>query len=77
VAFTDCNVAVFQDNTAESLQSVADSLANLARTLSFDPNYLSPFAKQARIEEGIEVIGGKPDDITVLVAIVSLAPTPV
>jgi protein phosphatase PTC7 len=45
--------------------------------LSFDPNYLSPFAKQARMQEGIEVIGGKPDDITVLVAIVSLAPTPV
>jgi protein phosphatase PTC7 len=56
---------------------VADSLANLARTLSFDPNYLSPFAKQARMQEGIEVIGGKPDDITVLVAIVSLASTPV
>lgn len=56
---------------------MAESLANLARTLSFDPNYLSPFAEQARMQEGIEVIGGKPDDITILVAIVSLAPTPV
>ena len=70
-------ISKLKDNTPESLQSVADSLANLARMLSFDPNYLSPFAKQARIQEGIEVIGGKPDDITVLVAIVSLAPTPV
>ncbi|XP_028396562.1 protein phosphatase PTC7 homolog [Dendronephthya gigantea] len=70
-------VSKLKDNSANSIQSVAESLANLARTLSFDPNYLSPFAKQARMQEGIEAIGGKPDDITVLVAIVSLAPTPV
>lgn len=60
-----------------SVQSVADSLANLASSLSYDPNYFSPFAKQAKEEEGIEAVGGKPDDITVLVAIVCLAATPV
>ena len=60
----------FQDHSTESIQHVTDSLANLARAHSFDPHYVSPFAKQARCE-GINITGGKPDDITVLIAVVS------
>lgn len=59
-----------EDHSTESIQHITDSLANLARTCSFDPNYLSPFAQQAR-GEGINITGGKPDDITVLIAVVS------
>ena len=59
-----------QDHSTESIQHITDSLANLARTHSFDPHYVSPFAKQARCE-GINITGGKPDDITVLIAVVS------
>lgn len=60
----------FQDHSTESIQHITASLANLARTHSFDPNFLSPFAEQAR-SEGINIVGGKPDDITVLIAVVS------
>ncbi|XP_046840868.1 protein phosphatase PTC7 homolog [Xenia sp. Carnegie-2017] len=70
-------ISKLKDHQLCSVQSVADSLANLASSLSYDPNYFSPFAKQAKEEEGIEAVGGKPDDITVLVAIVCLAATPV
>ena len=60
----------FQDHSTESIQSVTDSLATIARTHSFDPTFLSPFSEQARCE-GFDIIGGKPDDITVLLAVVS------
>lgn len=60
----------FAGNT-ERLQAVANSIAWMARNLSFDGCYLSPFAKSAR-QNGIDAIGGKPDDITVLLAIVAL-----
>ncbi|CAG9561900.1 unnamed protein product [Danaus chrysippus] len=53
------------------LQGVANSIAWMARNLSFDGCYMSPFAKSAR-QNGIDAIGGKPDDITVLLAIVAL-----
>ncbi|XP_063536425.1 protein phosphatase PTC7 homolog [Cydia strobilella] len=53
------------------LQAVANSIAWMARNLSFDGCYMSPFAKSAR-QNGIDAIGGKPDDITVLLAIVAL-----
>ncbi|GBP23240.1 Protein phosphatase PTC7 homolog [Eumeta japonica] len=56
---------------AEKLQTVANSIAWMARNLSFDGGYMSPFAKSAR-QNGINTIGGKPDDITVLLAIVAL-----
>lgn len=59
-----------EDHSTESIQHITDSIANLARTCSFDPNYLSPFAQQAR-GEGINITGGKPDDITVLIAVVT------
>lgn len=69
-------ISKLKDHSVQSIQSAADSLANLARTLAFDPSYLSPFAKQARMQEGLHVTGGKPDDITVLVALVTLSSTP-
>ncbi|XP_078363501.1 protein phosphatase PTC7 homolog [Oculina patagonica] len=59
-----------EDHSTESIQHITDSLAHLARTHSYDPHYLSPFAEQARCE-GINITGGKPDDITVLIAVVS------
>ncbi|XP_059483167.1 protein phosphatase PTC7 homolog [Neocloeon triangulifer] len=52
------------------IQGVANSIAWMARSLAFDPNFISPFAKSAR-ENGIDAIGGKPDDITVLLATVA------
>lgn len=54
-----------------ALQAVADSIAWMARNLSYDGEFMSPFAKNAR-ENGIDAIGGKPDDITVLLATVAL-----
>lgn len=56
---------------ANRLQAVANSIAWMARNLSFDGCYMSPFAKSAR-QNGIDAIGGKPDDITVLLAIVAV-----
>lgn len=49
---------------------MANCLAGKARKLAYDPNYLSPFAVNAR-KAGIEIRGGKPDDITVLISLVS------
>ncbi|VVC89608.1 protein phosphatase PTC7 homolog [Leptidea sinapis] len=56
---------------AHKIQAVANSIAWMARNLSFDGCYMSPFAKSAR-QNGIDAIGGKPDDITVLLAVVAL-----
>ncbi|XP_047003031.1 protein phosphatase PTC7 homolog [Schistocerca americana] len=53
------------------IQGVANSIALMARALAFDSNFLSPFAQNAR-HNGIEAIGGKPDDITVLLATVTI-----
>ncbi|XP_015519611.1 protein phosphatase PTC7 homolog [Neodiprion pinetum] len=53
------------------LQGVANSIAWMARSLAFDGAFMSPFAQNAR-ENGIDAIGGKPDDITVLLATVAI-----
>ncbi|XP_014244294.1 protein phosphatase PTC7 homolog [Cimex lectularius] len=53
------------------LQLVANSIAFMARKLAFDEKFLSPFSKAAR-SQGWDVTGGKPDDITVLLATVAL-----
>jgi len=53
------------------LQQSANAIALMARKLSKDPKFLSPFAVNA-LAAGIETEGGKPDDITVLLATVSL-----
>lgn len=53
------------------LQNAANSIAQQARKLAFDEDYMSPFALNAR-ENGINAIGGKPDDITVVLATITL-----
>jgi len=54
------------------LQQCANSIALMARRLSTDSKFLSPFSVNA-LAAGIEAgPGGKPDDITVLLATVSL-----
>lgn len=52
-----------------ALQSAANTIAQHARMHAFDEDYLSPFALSAR-QNGINTIGGKPDDITVVLATV-------
>ncbi|KAJ3604271.1 hypothetical protein NHX12_029012 [Muraenolepis orangiensis] len=54
----------------ESIQQTARSLAEQAHILAYDPNYMSPFALLA-CDHGLDVRGGKPDDITVLLSIVA------
>ncbi|XP_076344823.1 protein phosphatase PTC7 homolog isoform X2 [Tachypleus tridentatus] len=56
-----------RDQEIENVQQVVNSLALQARQLAFDATYLSPFALRAR-ENGIDAVGGKPDDITILLA---------
>ncbi|CAH1802321.1 unnamed protein product [Owenia fusiformis] len=59
-----------KDRRRESIQHTANRLAECARDLSFDPDYMSPFSMNAEAH-GIEGIkGGKPDDITVVLATV-------
>ncbi|EDW78507.1 uncharacterized protein Dwil_GK16148 [Drosophila willistoni] len=52
---------------AVQLQMSANCIALMARTLSFNPDYDSPFSQNAR-KQNIESPGGKPDDITVILA---------
>ena len=40
---------LFQDSKYESIKQTAWSIAEHAQTKSFDPDYMSPFAKQARL----------------------------
>jgi hypothetical protein len=44
----------------------------IARKLSQDESFLSPFAKNARSNGFANVVGGKEDDVTVILAAVSL-----
>ena len=55
------------------LQACANSIALIARKLSQDENFLSPFAKNARANGFGNVAGGKEDDVTVVLAAVSLS----
>lgn len=52
------------------VQQTANSIALMARKLAFDARFMSPFAQRAR-DYGIQAVGGKPDDITVLLATVA------
>ncbi|CAG2185721.1 PPTC7 [Mytilus edulis] len=61
------HISQLQDPQPESVQQTASCIAEEAHLLSFDENYLSPFALSA-IDMGIDFIGGKPDDITVVIA---------
>ncbi|CAF1074708.1 unnamed protein product [Brachionus calyciflorus] len=54
----------------EELEKAANNLARKAIEMALDPDYISPFAKAAK-KHGINIKGGKPDDITVLLARVS------
>jgi protein phosphatase PTC7 len=51
----------------EDVGLISEMLAKEAEKLSYRHNYLSPFAESARAY-GYECNGGKPDDITVIVA---------
>lgn len=63
-------LAKLKDEEYESIKEMAKSLAEQARELSNDPEYMSPFAKEAR-KSGYYVRGGKPDDITIILSIVT------
>lgn len=56
----------------KDISLVAEMLAKEAEKFSYLSNYMSPFAEGARAH-GYECSGGKPDDITVIVAQVELA----
>ncbi|KAL7072129.1 hypothetical protein ACQ4LE_008754 [Meloidogyne hapla] len=53
-----------------SLQARCNSLALIARHLSADENYISPFTQRA-LKHGIKAPGGKPDDVTIILFQVS------
>jgi protein phosphatase PTC7 len=58
----------YQDNTGKlNTTEASKALAEKAELLSNDKDYLSPFSKKAR-ENQLNYIGGKPDDITIIVA---------
>uniref|UniRef100_A0A8C5S1B6 Protein phosphatase n=1 Tax=Laticauda laticaudata TaxID=8630 RepID=A0A8C5S1B6_LATLA len=59
-----------KNSNYESIQQTASSIAEQAHELAYDPNYMSPFAQFA-CDNGLNVRGGKPDDITVLLSIVA------
>lgn len=56
-----------KDNKEETVLKTACRMAESAYQLSFDPEYMSPFALSA-IDAGINLTGGKPDDITCIMA---------
>lgn len=66
-------IAKYKDQRDSSMQATASNIAEKAYQLSLDPDYLSPFAVSA-INNGIQIKGGKPDDITVVLARVSCEP---
>lgn len=54
-------------NSLEVPQQASDCLAKLAEKAGSLQDYRSPFAKNAQ-EHGLRYVGGKKDDITVIVA---------
>lgn len=64
------HIAKMKGNRLEDIQEVANSLANEAHKLGFDSTYVSPFTVNAAAN-GISAMGGKPDDVTVLIACVA------
>ena len=55
------------------IKACADSITHKAKKNQRNREYLSPFAKEAQAQ-GINFIGGKEDDTTLLLASVSLIP---
>lgn len=60
-------IANIKSYSLEDLQRAAHDIVNFAAELARDPEYFSPFALSAR-KNGYEFRGGKPDDITLLLA---------
>ena len=55
------------DGRIKDTKKAAEAIAFLAEEKSLNKDYLSPFAKKAK-QHGYRYKGGKPDDITVVVA---------
>lgn len=53
--------------TMKDLQSVSNCISVSAEVKGYDPKYMSPFSVEAKAH-GRKRIGGKEDDITVIVA---------
>ena len=51
----------------KNLQNASDCISTLAEAKGYDPSYVSPFQKEAKLH-GKEKPGGKADDITVIVS---------
>lgn len=61
------NSLYFKNQGDLTEKKIAEALSNKAEKFSTAKNYRSPFAKKAK-EHGKDYIGGKPDDITVVVS---------
>lgn len=59
-----------QDLTLEGIRRAAERLVEEAHRLSLEPEYLSPFAVEGSRALSWEYSGGKPDDITIILAAV-------
>ncbi|CAF3451317.1 unnamed protein product [Rotaria socialis] len=64
-------VKKIKEPTLDNIQLAAHALAKRALDNGHDPSFYSPFAKSARRSLGINICGGKPDDVTVLLAAVT------
>lgn len=56
-----------KDNYIDDINLVAELIAKEAERFSYMQHYMSPFSESARAHN-YEYVGGKPDDITVIVA---------
>ena len=63
----DAEIVRISNEFGEDLQKLAEVLAGRAKTLSEDKDFESPFAVNA-MKNGYYNLGGKPDDISVIVA---------
>ena len=63
----ECVIDQMEGDEVNSPQGVADCIANKAQKLGMDPTYFSPFALGAA-EANLRWLGGKLDDISVVVA---------
>ena len=68
---TEINCLKGNQNDLKSLQQCCNSIAFITKKLSRDENYMSPFAKNAMLHGYMDMRGGKEDDITVLLSVVS------
>jgi protein phosphatase PTC7 len=61
------HIRKLKDPRPENVQHVASLIAHEAHELAFDSEYMSPFSMNAAAN-GLDIKGGKPDDITVLIS---------